>query len=79
MRCAARVTIDDAAQITLIAASIISIVCEIMWRAARSSKRSTPTVGIAVSRALVKADREVELLGHRPERLVHRALIILLP
>src|SRR5215469_2965012 len=24
------------------------------------------------SRALVKADREVELLGHRPERLVYR-------
>ncbi len=36
-------------QITLIAASIISIVWLIMWRAARSlSKRSTPTVGIAV-------------------------------
>jgi hypothetical protein len=44
-----RVTIDDAAQITLIAASIISIVWLIMWRAVRSSaKRSTPTVGIAV-------------------------------
>ena len=36
-------------QITLIAASIISIVWLIMWRAARSAaKRSTPTVGIAV-------------------------------
>src|SRR6478752_7776479 len=34
-------------QITAIAASIISIVCEIMWRAARSlSKRSTPKGGI---------------------------------
>ena len=44
-----RVTIDDPPQITAIAASIISIVWQIMWRAARSrSKRSTPTVGIAV-------------------------------
>src|SRR5438552_895334 len=50
-------------QTTAIAASIISIVWLIMWRAARSfSKRSTPTVGIAV----------VEPLGHRPERLVDR-------
>src|SRR2546422_4873982 len=36
-------------QITLSATSIISIVCETMCRAARSSsKRSTPTVGIAL-------------------------------
>ena len=33
-------------QITLMAASIISIVCEMMCRAPRVSKRSTPTVGI---------------------------------
>ena len=42
-------TVDDPPQITLSATSIISIVCETMWRAARSSSnRSTPTVGIAV-------------------------------
>ena len=42
-------TIDHATQITLNAASIISIVWLIMWRAAWSaSKRSTPTVGIAL-------------------------------
>src|SRR6516165_5006074 len=33
-------------QITAIAASIISIVCEMIWRAPWVSKRSTPTVGM---------------------------------
>jgi hypothetical protein len=55
-------------QITLIAASIISIVWEIMWRGTRSSKRSDD--GHAGIGAFMKADREVELLGHRPEGLV---------
>jgi hypothetical protein len=41
--------VDHAAHITLTATSIISMVCEIMWRAARSlSKRSIPTVGMAL-------------------------------
>ena len=33
-------------QITLMQASIISIVWLMMWRAPRPSKRSTPTVGM---------------------------------
>ena len=42
-------TVDDTAPVTLSATSIISMVCETMWRAARSSSnRSTPTVGIPV-------------------------------
>jgi hypothetical protein len=41
-----RMTFADAAQITLMQASIISIVCEMMCCAPRPSKRSTPTVGM---------------------------------
>jgi hypothetical protein len=44
-------TVDDTPQITLSAASIISMVCEIISRAALSSStRSTPTVGIVAVR-----------------------------
>src|ERR1051326_3608735 len=35
--------------------------------------------GYRIGRALVKADRKAELLGHRPERLVHGIIYHLLP
>jgi hypothetical protein len=41
-------SLAHAAKITLIAAGIISVVGKIMWRAARSSNLSMPTVGMPV-------------------------------
>ena len=65
-----RMAIGIPPQITLMQASIISIVWEMMWRAPRPSKRSTPTVGMPLDAPFMKADRKVEILGRLPERLV---------
>src|ERR1051326_2936277 len=52
--------------------------CSATGRSMRSSHRAAlpesvdADGGHAGGRALVEADREVERLGHRPERLVHR-------
>ena len=50
------------------------MVCEMMWRAPRVSKRSTPDLGHAAAGALVQPDRHVELLDLLPERLVVRVV-----
>ena len=65
-----RVPLDDAAQIMLRHANIISILCDMMCLAARPSNgRSRPSAAAAT---LMEADREILLLGCAPERLVHR-------